>query len=51
MGEGASRAVFAAGGPSDELRHLTAAKLPGILADLSALGIVVLVILMVVRPF
>ena len=53
-----SRAVLAAQGPSHirneptaELQRLMAAKWPGILADLNALGIVVLVVLMVLKPF
>jgi uncharacterized membrane protein len=53
-----SRAVQAAQGPSHirmeptaELQRLMAAKWPGILADINALGIVILVALMVLKPF
>jgi uncharacterized membrane protein len=46
----AAEAALAAGGPSDELRRLTASPLPGILADVNALGIVVLTLLMVIKP-
>lgn len=41
---------LAAGKPTPELQQLAAAKLPGILADVLALGIVVLTFLMVFRP-
>ena len=37
--------------PTPELQRLMAAKWPGILADLNALGIVILVVLMVLKPF
>ncbi|HSM13595.1 MAG TPA: DUF2269 family protein [Thermoanaerobaculia bacterium] len=47
----AAEASLTAGEPNDELRRLTAPKHPAILADLSALGIVILVVLMVTRPF
>lgn len=47
----AAEASLEAGAPSEELRRLSAAKAPAILADISALAIVVLVILMAVRPF
>jgi uncharacterized membrane protein len=47
----AAEVSLAAGAPNEELLRLTAPKHPAILADLSALGIVVLVVLMVTRPF
>jgi uncharacterized membrane protein len=47
----AAEASLKAGAPSVELQRLAQKKLPGILADVSALGIVVLVFLMVLRPF
>lgn len=47
----AGEASLAAGAPTDELKRLTASKLPGILADLNALGIVIFVLLMVMKPF
>jgi len=47
----AAEASVEAGEPSEELQRLTASKAPAILADLAALGIVVLVVLMIVRPF
>jgi len=40
----------AASGASGELDRLSAAKLPGILADLNALGIVILTALMIFKP-
>jgi uncharacterized membrane protein len=46
----AAEASLAQGSPSPELVRLAQAKLPGILADVNALGIVVLTLLMVVRP-
>jgi len=46
----AAEASLAAGAPTPELTRLAAAKLPGILADVNALGILVLTFLMVVRP-
>lgn len=53
-----SRAAAAAQGPTHvrneptaELQRLMAAKWPGILADVNALGIVILVVLMVLKPF
>jgi len=47
----AAEASLAAGAPSDELKSLAAAKAPAIAADLNALGIVVLTLLMVLKPF
>ncbi|HXO18374.1 MAG TPA: DUF2269 family protein [Thermoanaerobaculia bacterium] len=46
----AGEASLAAGSPSSEFQRLAAAKLPGILADVNALGIVILTLLMVVKP-
>jgi uncharacterized membrane protein len=46
----AAEASLAAGGPTAEFARLAGAKLPGILADVNALGIVILTFLMVVRP-
>lgn len=47
----AGEASLAAGAPTDELKRLAAAKLPGIVADLQALGLVLLVLLMAFKPF
>jgi hypothetical protein len=47
----AAEASLAAGGPTDELKRLTALKAPRILADFNALGIVLLTLLMVMKPF
>lgn len=47
----AAEASLAAGAPTDELKRLTAAKLPGIIADINALGVVIFVLLMVFKPF
>lgn len=47
----AGEASLAAGAPTDELKRLAAAKLPGIVADLQALGLVLLVLLMALKPF
>ncbi|HEX9799902.1 MAG TPA: DUF2269 family protein [Thermoanaerobaculia bacterium] len=47
----AAEASLAAGAPSDELERLTASKAPGIIADLTALGVVIFVVLMVMKPF
>jgi uncharacterized membrane protein len=47
----AMEASVAAGAPTDELKRLTASKLPMILADVNALGVVVFVFLMVIKPF
>jgi uncharacterized membrane protein len=47
----AAEASLAAGAPTDELRRLTAAKAPGIIADLNAVGILIFVLLMVFKPF
>ena len=47
----AAEASLAAGAPSDELKRLASTPLPGILADVSALGVVVLVALMALTPF
>jgi len=46
----AGEASLAKGAPTPELQSLAAAKLPGILADVNALGIVVLTFLMVFKP-
>ncbi|MCB1009693.1 MAG: DUF2269 family protein [Acidobacteria bacterium] len=46
-----AEASLATGGPTDELKRLTAMKGPRIAADLNALGIVVLTALMVLKPF
>ncbi len=46
----AGEASLEAGAPTDEFRALAAAKLPGILADVNALGIVVITLLMVLKP-
>jgi uncharacterized membrane protein len=46
----AAEASLAAGAPTAELERLAGAKLPGILADVNALGIVVLTLLMVLKP-
>jgi uncharacterized membrane protein len=45
----AAEASLAAGAPTAELQRLASAKLPGILADVNALGIVVLTLLMVFK--
>lgn len=47
----AAEASLATGQPSAELTALAAKKLPGILADVNALIVVVLSVLMVLRPF
>ena len=47
----AAEASLEAGAPSDELKRLTASKAPGIIADLTALGVVIFVVLMVMKPF
>jgi uncharacterized membrane protein len=47
----AAEASLAAGAPSAEFLALASNKLPGILADVSALGIVVLIALMILKPF
>lgn len=47
----AAEASLAAGAPSDELKRLTSMKAPGILADVNALALVILTLLMVVKPF
>lgn len=46
-----AEASLAVGAPTDELRRLTSLKGPRIAADLNALGVVVLTLLMVVKPF
>ncbi len=46
----AVEAALAAGQPNPELDRMMANKLPGILADVNALGIVILVLLMSVKP-
>jgi uncharacterized membrane protein len=45
----AGEASLAAGAPSAELQRLAAAKLPGILADVNALGILLLTAMMVFK--
>src|SRR6476659_5632679 len=45
----AGEASLAAGAPTPELQSLAASKLPGILADVNALGIVILTALMVFK--
>ena len=47
----AAEASLATGTPSVELQKLVSSKAPGIVADVSALGIVVLIALMVLKPF
>jgi uncharacterized membrane protein len=47
----AAEASAAAGAPSAELTRLAGARGPRIAADLNALGIVVLTLLMVIKPF
>lgn len=47
----AAESSLAAGAPSAELTRLSAAALPGILADSTALGVVVLASLMALKPF
>lgn len=47
----AAEASLAAGAPSDELARLSAPALPGILADSTALGVVILAALMALKPF
>ncbi|MEO7793193.1 MAG: DUF2269 family protein [Thermoanaerobaculia bacterium] len=47
----ATEASAAAGAPTAELTRLAASKGPHIAADLNALGLVLLTLLMVVRPF
>ena len=47
----AGEASLAAGAPTDEFKRLAAAKLPAILADVLALGVVVLTLLMTLKPF
>jgi hypothetical protein len=47
----AAEASLAAGAPSDELERLTASKAPAMIADLTALGVVIFVVLMVMKPF
>ena len=46
----AGLASLAAGAPTPELQALAGAKLPAILADLNALGILVLTLLMALKP-
>lgn len=45
----AAEASLEAGAPTPEFERLAAAKLPGILADVNALGIVVITLLMVLK--
>jgi hypothetical protein len=47
----ATEASAAAGGATPELQRLAAAKGPRIAADLNALGVVLLTLLMVLKPF
>ncbi len=46
----AAESSLVAGAPTEEFEKLAANKLPGILADVNALGIVILVLLMTVKP-
>ena len=46
----AAEASLAAGSPTPAFQKLTSAKLPSILADVNALGIVILTFLMAVKP-
>ncbi len=46
----AGEASLAAGAPTPEFKALTASKLPGILADVNALIIVIITLLMVLKP-
>ena len=47
----AAEASLSAGAPSEEFRRLASARLPRLLADLTALGVVIFVVLMVLKPF
>jgi uncharacterized membrane protein len=47
----AGEASVAAGAPTSEFTRLGASKLPGILADVNLLGIVLLTLLMTLKPF
>jgi uncharacterized membrane protein len=47
----AAEASLAAGAPTDEMKRLAAAAAPRILGDVTALSIVLLVLLMVLKPF
>jgi len=47
----AAEASLAAGAPSDELKRLTSSKVPAMVADLTAVGVVIFVVLMVMKPF
>lgn len=47
----AAEASLAAGAPSDEFKRLASAKGPRMLADLTAVAVVVFVLLMVLKPF
>jgi uncharacterized membrane protein len=46
----AAEASLAAGAPTESFQKLASAKLPSILADVNALGIVILTFLMAVKP-
>ena len=46
-----AEASLAAGAPTAEYQQLAANKLPGILADVNALGILILTLLMTLKPF
>lgn len=47
----AGRASLAAGAPTEEFQRLATAKAPRMLGDFVALGVVLLVLLMVLKPF
>ena len=47
----AAEASLAAGAPTDELKRLASAKAPGMIADLNALGVLIFLVLMVLKPF
>lgn len=47
----AAEASLAAGAPSEELKRLSAAKAPAMIADFSALAVVIFVVLMTLQPF
>lgn len=46
----AGEEALRAGAPTPEFQQLAGAKLPGILADVNALGIVILTLLMTIKP-
>lgn len=47
----AAEASLAAGAPSEEFKRLASAKGPRMLADLTAVAVVVFIVLMVLKPF